>query len=65
VVPILYRGPFDAIAIMDCLDLLSDVGSQASHGFMKPEGIVIFHTAAGICFKKTLENDSEPKSKYA
>jgi hypothetical protein len=30
---------------------------------MNPEGIVIYHTAANICFKKTIENDETPKSK--
>lgn len=38
-------------------------GSLAQPGFMKPEGIVIFHTAANQLFKKTLENDESPKGK--
>jgi hypothetical protein len=29
---------------------------------MNPEGIVCFHTAANIGFKKTLEKDELPKS---
>lgn len=28
---------------------------------MKPEGIVIFHTAARQMFKVTIENDESPK----
>jgi hypothetical protein len=36
-------------------------GSFAAPGFMKPEGIVIFHTAGNLLFKKTLEHDDEPK----
>lgn len=32
-------------------------GSYASLGYMKPEGIVIYHTAANVMFKKTFEND--------
>jgi len=29
---------------------------------MKPEGIVIYHIAGNVGFKKTIENDSIPKS---
>jgi hypothetical protein len=29
---------------------------------MDPEGIVIFHTAANMAFKKTLKKDEVPKS---
>jgi hypothetical protein len=36
-------------------------GSVAAPGFMKPEGIVVFHTAANICFKKTIDKDDQPK----
>ncbi len=37
-------------------------GSYASKGFMKPEGIITFHVAANIGFKKTIEKDEIPKS---
>jgi hypothetical protein len=36
-------------------------GSFASDGFMRPEGIVIYHHAANMLFKVTLENDEVPK----
>jgi hypothetical protein len=36
-------------------------GSHAAPGFMKPEGIVIYHTAAGHLYKVTLEGDEKPK----
>lgn len=49
------------IAISSCLDALREEGSKAAPGFMSPEGIVIFHTASGHLFKKTLERDEEPK----
>lgn len=62
VVPVLYRGAFDMCAVVDALDELRDCGSRASPGFAKPEGIVLFHTAANICFKKTLEKDDIPKA---
>lgn len=63
VVPELYRGNFDTGNALMCLDILRFTGSMASRGFMKPEGIVIYHVAAGIGFKKTIEKDELPKSK--
>jgi len=30
---------------------------------MKPEGIVVFHVAGNVGFKKTIEKDGLPKSK--
>lgn len=62
VVPELYRGAFNTQIIELELDLLRTDGSKAAPGFLKPEGIVIFHTAAQIGFKKTLEKDEQPKS---
>lgn len=62
VVPILYQGPFQYSEIMKALKRLERDGSVAAPGFMKPEGIVIWHTAARQLFKITLEKDSEPKS---
>lgn len=65
VVPELYRGPLSPLEIHDCLTKLESAGSAAQPGFMKPEGIVIFHTAANQLFKKTLEADESPKGKNA
>jgi hypothetical protein len=31
-------------------------------GFMRPEGVVIFHTASGTLYKKTVKDDHQPKS---
>ena len=61
VVPILYRGLFDTSNIEDALDELAACGSRASPGFMRPEGIVVFHTAGNVGFKKTIEKDEQPK----
>jgi hypothetical protein len=61
-VPVLYRGIFDMGYIEDCLTLLRERGSSASPGFMKPEGVVVFHSASNMCFKRTIEKDQEPKS---
>jgi len=62
VVPVLYQGEFYMTDILNKLKFLEVNGSQAAPGFMNPEGIVIFHTAANICFKKTILHDDIPKS---
>jgi hypothetical protein len=62
VVPVLYRGPFSEAKITEALAQLSENGSCAAPGFMKPEGIIIYHTAANMYFKKTILKDDEPKS---
>lgn len=62
VVPELYRGPFTTEAVSTHLDRLRTLGSSAAPGFMDPEGIVIYHTAAGTLFKKTCVDDHKPKS---
>lgn len=62
-VPVLFRGTFRTEWVDRYLDVLARYGSRAAPGFMKPEGIVVFHTAANVGFKKTLEKDELPKSK--
>lgn len=64
-VPVLYRGPFCTAAVDRTLDFLSIHGSQAAPRFMNPEGIVIYHVAGNVGFKKTLERDGEPKGKQS
>ena len=65
VVPTLYRGQFDTARIEDTLATLAEEGSVAAPGFMKPEGIVVFHIAGNVGFKKTIEKDAVPKSQHA
>lgn len=56
VVPILpYETPVGA------LEALRRNGSVAVPGFMKPEGIVVFHTGSSTMQKILLENDDIPK----
>ena len=62
-VPILWRGNFDDLDVDGILADLVTNGSRAVPGFMKPEGIVIYHVAANTGFKKTIDRDDEPKSK--
>jgi hypothetical protein len=64
VVPELYKGIFDTQIIQSQLDDLATNGSKAAPGFLKPEGIIIYHTAANMYFKKTLVKDEEPKSSF-
>ncbi len=61
VVPVLYKGIFDTSKIQIQLDLLKNCGSKIANGFKNPEGIVIYHTASGQLFKKTILNDEKPK----
>lgn len=61
VVPLLYCGPFDTAAIDRQVEFLRESGSSAAPGFMFPEGVIAYHTASGLMFKKTLEKDAEPK----
>jgi hypothetical protein len=63
VVPVLYRGLFGPKHAENMLEKLRAEGSHASPGFMKPEGVVVYHVASGVGFKKTLEKDDEPKSR--
>jgi len=61
-VPVLYRGMFDMDQIEDELANLKMFGSVFAPGYPRPEGIVVFHTAANFGFKKTIEKDEMPKS---
>jgi hypothetical protein len=59
VVPTLYSGEFDTNRVNSAmLDLLS-AGSVASPGFMKPEGVMVYHSAANHYFKAPF--DKNPK----
>lgn len=63
VVPVLYEGLFQESAWIEALLSLQLHGSFAefAHGFGNPEGIVIWHCAARMYFKKTLKDDEKPK----
>lgn len=62
VVPELFRGNFSTNDVNNCISFLREDGSVAAPGFMKPEGVIVFHVAANAGFKVTLEKDEEPKS---
>lgn len=61
VVPVLYQGPFDVVEVDKVLNALNTYGSVAAPGFMKPEGVVVFHTASQTMFKKTLDKNDGHK----
>jgi len=61
VVPTLYTGIFDTLQIDNQLYMLRDEGSKAAPGFMKPEGIVIYHVPSRQLFKKTLDKNDAHK----
>lgn len=61
VVPILYQGEFRTGAIEIVLNGLENFGSEAAPGFMNPEGIIIYHTAGNVMFKKTIKDDEKGK----
>jgi hypothetical protein len=56
VVPVLYQGEFDTFAVEEALSTLAEEGSHAAPGFMNPEGVVVYHTAARVAFKKTFDD---------
>lgn len=57
VVPILRTGIMDTVTVELVLSNLAQCGSYAAPGFMNPEGVVVYHRAANVLFKKTLGND--------
>lgn len=61
-VPVLYYGPFSTEAVVNAVENLREFGSVAAPYFPKPEGVIVFHTAANRMFKVTLEKDEQPKA---
>ncbi len=62
IVPILYDGTFGTQDISMVMDALENKGSVAAPGFMKPEGVVIYHKHSNTLFKKTFKGDEAGKS---
>jgi hypothetical protein len=63
VVPVLYKGTHSGWSVGETLTGLAAIGSAAAPGFLRPEGIVVYHTAGRHSYKITLENDAEPKGR--
>lgn len=58
VTPVLSQGMFSTAEVDNVLSQLSAYGSAAAPGFMKPEGVVVFHVRGNLMFKKTLIGDA-------
>lgn len=65
VVPELARGEDIRAATDSALHTLKTYGSVAAPGFLRPEGVVVYHVAANARFKVLLENDTLPKGHAA
>jgi hypothetical protein len=62
VVPVLRTGVGFG-CVYEGLEYLKRTGSVAAPGFMKPEGVIAFHSQGNLLFKATLEKDEEWKGK--
>ncbi len=62
VVPTLYQGIFSTVAANGVIDDLRLLGSAVAPGFKHPEGVIVYHAAANVYFKATLEADAIPKA---
>lgn len=63
IVPVLWTGLFCDLRVDDILASLAENGSYAAPGFMRPEGVVIYHTAGDHMYKKTLDKNDDSKWK--
>ena len=57
IVPTLYTGDFNDRAIETAMYALDKHGSFAAQGFLKPEGIIVYHSGASTLFKKTFDDN--------
>jgi hypothetical protein len=55
-VPELYVGEFSVEKIEEIKDTLLREGSEASPGFLNPEGVVVYHTASRSAYKSTYDD---------
>jgi hypothetical protein len=60
VVPVLWSGTMDTAAVVDVARKLRADGSKAKPGFMRPEGLCLFHSASNQIFKYPFDKDDKP-----
>ncbi len=60
-VPLLDAYTFSTERVRKVLAELAETGSQAAPGFMRPEGVIVFHSQSRSVYKALLENDDQPK----
>lgn len=65
VVPVLGWGQAASVDVTEILKALAENGSVAAPGFMKPEGIVVYHTHSKSMYKMTLDNNDAHKEPLA
>ncbi len=61
VVPILWEGQMTELDAWAVMNKLAETGSVAAPGFMKPEGIVVYHVPSNALFKMTLDKNDQAK----
>ncbi|RZS39166.1 RNA ligase [Herbihabitans rhizosphaerae] len=54
-VPVLVTGPFSTRIVSECVADLQVLGSFAAPGYPRPEGVIVYHTAASQVFKAFCE----------
>lgn len=64
VVPVLHQGEFSTHGIDEVMFDLRSRGSRMVPGFADPEGVVIYHEASKVAFKKTFD-DGHKEAKAA
>lgn len=64
-VPIIAVGTFGWDVVSLAISALEASGSYAAPGFMRPEGVVVYHTAGNHLYKRTIEHDAEPKGRQS
>jgi hypothetical protein len=63
VVPVLdIYSQFDSVGVSITMARLQEEGSSAAPGFMRPEGVVVYHAQGNVMFKATLEGDDRGKA---
>lgn len=60
-VPVIAIGPFNTSQIATVMEWIWMHGSRVGVGFCAPEGVMVYHEAAGSYFKATFENDEKGK----
>lgn len=61
VIPVLWRGLTESLDARAVMEVLRETGSVAAPGFLKPEGVVVFHSSSSGLFKMTLDKNDEHK----
>jgi len=60
VVPVLWTGTMDTAAVLDVAEKLQINGSHARPGYMRPEGICLYHSASNAIFKYPFDKEGAP-----